>query len=217
MKYKISETPLKLKEYGRNIQSMVEYAKTIEDKEKRTRVIHTIIRIMGNLNPSIKENPDYKQKLWDHVHLIGEFSLDVNSPYPVPSPEDLINKTPPKMSYFQRKPKFKQYGLNIDLMVDNAIAMPESERKNAYINFIANTMKQFLQSQNRGTPEDLIAKHIGEISEGKIKVKPEDIVLSKTPLAAPLKNTNGYTKKSRNNRNKNNGRNKQNIPRRKKR
>ena len=76
MRYNISETPLRLKEYGRNIQGMVEYANSIEDRNLRTEVAHEIIRIMSNLNPNLKEIPDYKQKLWDHIHMISDYTLE---------------------------------------------------------------------------------------------------------------------------------------------
>ncbi|MEM9721739.1 MAG: DUF4290 domain-containing protein [Bacteroidota bacterium] len=180
MKYKISDTPLKMREYGRNIQAMVEYIKTLDDREKRTKLAKEIIIIMGNLQPQIKEYPDYKQKLWDSLFLIADFNLDVDSPFPAPSQEMFGGKKEKRMEYYSGKPSYRQYGYNVELMVQQAIKMEEGEAKKKYINLLANTMNQFLWNMNRNsTPETVIAGQIKEISKGKIKVKPEDLTLHK--------------------------------------
>ncbi|MCI4666740.1 MAG: DUF4290 domain-containing protein [Bacteroidia bacterium] len=199
MEYSISEHPLKLREFGRNIQSMVEYAKTIEDKEMRTRIAHEIIRIMGNLNPSLRENPDYKQKLWDAIHVIGDYSLDIESPFPVPlRPEEEAPKE--RMGYFRLKPRYRQYGVNVQLMIEKALEMEDGEFKSAYLNLIANTMKQFLRNMDRETtPESVIAEHMRDLSKGRLVVSGEDLTINKAPV-------NYHNNNGKSNRNKNNNR-----------
>ena len=180
MKYKISDTPLKMREYGRNIQAMVEYIKTLEDREKRTKLAHEIILIMSNLQPQIKEYPDFKQKLWDSLFNIADFELDVDSPFPPPSKEMFGGKKEKRMEYYSGKPSYRQYGHNVDLMVQAAIKMEEGEAKKKYVNLLANTMNQFLWNIHReATPESVIAGQIKEISKGKLIVKAEDITLHK--------------------------------------
>jgi len=180
MKYKISDTPLKLKEYGRNIQSMVEYIKGIEDRDRRTKLAHEIISIMSNLQPQIKEYPDYKQKLWDHLFLIADFDLDIDTPFPKPTREMVEPSASERMSYYEGKPRYRQYGFNVELMVKEATQLEDPEARKQYTNLIANTMNQFLWNMDRGSrPENVIADQINEISGGKLAVKAEDIRLHK--------------------------------------
>ena len=184
MKYKISDTPLKLREYGRNIQAMVEYIKTVEDREKRTKLAKEIIVIMSNLQPQIKDFPDFKQKLWDSLHLIADFELDVDSPFPVPDKSMFGQAQTERMEYYTGKPRYRQYGHNVDLMVQQAVAMEEGESKKKYINLIANTMNLFLFNQNRGaTPENVLADQINEISNGALSVTGQDISLHKISVS----------------------------------
>ncbi|RMG18382.1 MAG: DUF4290 domain-containing protein [Bacteroidetes bacterium] len=203
MKYKISNNPLILREYGRNIQAMVEYAKTIEDRQKRNKLAYEIVQIMSNLNPQLKEIPDYKQKLWDHLFIISGFDLDVDAPYPMPEPEAILGRPTEKMPYYTGRPRYRQYGWNVELMIQEAIKMPEGPQKDAYINQIANTMKMFLRSMDRETtPEEVIAEHINEISKGKLHVSGENLTFTKSTLNYKhSRPTNGHSnnnnKKSR--------------------
>lgn len=213
MQYKVSETKLVLKEFGRNIQSMVEYAKTLEDRDKRTRLAHEIVQIMANLNPQFKEIPDYKQKLWDNLFIISNFELDVDSPYPIPSAAEHAEK-PKRMEYNRGNSRYKQYGYNIQLMVKKALDIPEGPDRMTYVNLIANTMKLFLRPNDRESmAEKVIASHLAEMSDGAIQVKPEDLALTKyIPPKNPRSNSiSTSNKRSKNkNKNKNNKRRKKN-------
>ncbi|MDX2249087.1 MAG: DUF4290 domain-containing protein [Bacteroidia bacterium] len=207
MKYKISQEPLKLREFGRNIQSMVDYARSIDDRDTRTRVVNEIIKIMTNLNPNLKENPDYKQKLWDAVFLICENELDVDAPYPKPKNLDIFLKGGKKVPYQKGRPKYRQYGNHVHLMIGKAIEMEEGPYKADYINQIANTMKLFLKTMDRDSiQEEIIAEHMNDISGGKIRVQAEDLTLSKVALNPPLYNqpTTHKPHHRNNNGNKNN-------------
>ncbi|MEZ4829494.1 MAG: DUF4290 domain-containing protein [Bacteroidia bacterium] len=207
MKYKISAEPLKLREFGRNVQSMVNYALTIEDKEVRTRVANEIVKIMTNLNPNLKDNPDYKQKLWDALFLISENELDVESPFPKPEHTTLVLKGGKKVPYLKEKPRYRQYGNHVHMMISKAIEMEDGPFKADYINQIANTMKLFLKTMDRdNAQEEVIAEHMNEISRGRIKVQAEDLTLSRVALNPPLFNQpTTHKTPSRNNNNNNNG------------
>ncbi|MBX6381218.1 MAG: DUF4290 domain-containing protein, partial [Thermoflavifilum aggregans] len=89
MEYNTTRNPLVIREYGRNIQKMIEYLLTIEDKEKRQRNALAVIELMGTLNPHLRNVEDFRHKLWDHLFLISDFKLDVDSPYPKPTRESL--------------------------------------------------------------------------------------------------------------------------------
>ena len=179
-KYHVSMEKLRIREYGRNIQNMISYCMTIEDREYRSRVAKEIVRMMVDLNPSIKDDPEYEQKLWDHLFVISDFALDVDAPYPKPSPEDTRFQKPKRMAYHRVRPRKRQYGHNIELMVEKAIEMEDSDLKSRYISLIAYTMKQFLRRNDRDAlPEEILANHINEISKGKLKVTAEDINLPK--------------------------------------
>jgi len=204
MKYSISDAPLRLREYGRNIQSLVEYAKTIEDQELRTQTAHEIVRIMSNLNPALREIPDYKQKLWDHIFMIAEYDFEVDSPYPAPEPPDIEKERQKRLEYPRGVPKYRRYGWNVQLMIDEATRMEEGPIKQEYINIIANTMKMFLRNMDReSTPESVLAEHMRDMSNGQLEVRGEDLTIHK---ASP--NTHSHhqqhQKSQKNNRGKNN-------------
>lgn len=189
MKYNISDSPLKLREYGRNVQSMVEYAKTIEDKDRRTRVIKEIVRIMVNLHPEIKDQPDYEEKLWDHLFLIADFDLDIDSPFPMPDPEEAFKKPDARMPYHRPKTRFKQYGKNVELLIQKATELEEGEFKTRFINYIATIMRQFAQQISKDAAQEVvIAAQINEISKGKLNLKPEDLTITKVSGKLKLPN-----------------------------
>lgn len=187
MKYSISDSPLRLREYGRNIQSMVEYLGTIEDRDQRTAAAHEIVRFMTCLNPSIKENPDYKNKLWDHLYLIADGKLEVDAPFEIP--EEFVPPHFPveeRMAYPSQKPKRRQFGKKVDLMIQKALEMDAGPERDAYINIIANTMKLFIGSVDRNAnPEEVIADQMANLSGGKLTVDPNQIKLTKMPPKGP--------------------------------
>ncbi len=159
---------------------MVEYLKTVEDKDKRTEMANEIVAIMSNLQPQLKEFPDYKQKLWDHLFVISDFELDVDSPFPMPDESIIAPNKENRMDYYSGRPAFRQYGHNIDLMVEAACDMEEGESKKKFVNLIANTMKQFLWNIDRETtPEAVIAEHINEISNGRLKISGDELTIHK--------------------------------------
>ncbi|MEL6592068.1 MAG: DUF4290 domain-containing protein [Bacteroidota bacterium] len=210
MKYYVSTAPLKLREYGRNVQQMVDFARTIEDRDERTAVTKEIVRIMNALNPSPKDTEDYRRKMWDHLFLLAEFDLDVDSPYPIPTKEDLLSRPTNHIGYYKGKARYRQYGQNIEKMIAKAIEMEDPAKKEAYINLIANSMMQFLRQTDRySAPEEVISAQINELSKGGLNVKPEDLTISAVapePTPPPSNNRGKGRKKKKNNRGRSNKR-----------
>ncbi len=173
--YNTSKSKLILKEYGRNIQKLAEHIKTIEDKGQRTRFAYTLIELMRQLNPSIKDNGENFQKLWDDLFIMTDFTLDVDAPYPKPEPDVLFRK-PQRLSYNYEPVEFKHYGKNIEKLIEKAVAIEdEAERKGAII-YLGKLMKNFYMSWNRENVEDeVIMRHISEMSGGKLNIQIEEI------------------------------------------
>ncbi|MFK7973081.1 MAG: DUF4290 domain-containing protein [Bacteroidia bacterium] len=220
-KYHVSSEPLMIREYGRNIQNMIKFCKTIEDKEYRSRVAKEIVRMMVDLNPAVKEDPEYEQKLWDHLFVISEFDLDVEAPYPVPAPEDDRFKKPKRMTYHQVRPRKRQYGHNIQLMVQKAMEIEDKDIQKRYLSHIAYTMKQFLRgNEKEALPHEILAAHITEISGGKLQVSPDDLDLPRNVrMKAQPSNLIHHTtrQKKRNNKKKKKSNNSNNNNRRRRR
>lgn len=172
-----SERPdLVIPEYGRNIQQMVEFAVTIEDREERNQVARAIISVMGQLFPYLRDIEDYKHKLWDHLYVMSGFKLDVDSPYPKPSAETFTNP-PERVPYPNEPPRFGHYGKVVERMIEKAGAMENAEEKTAFTKAIGDLMKRQYVLYNRRTVEDkLIRTQIKEMSEGKLSL-PDDYEL----------------------------------------
>ena len=131
--YNTERPSIKLKEYGRNVQKLVDYIRTIPDKEKRTELAYTLIELIKQLTPSLKDQPENPQRLWDDLYIIADFNLDVNNPYPVPEPEVLFKK-PMRVAYPQSEVRYKHYGKNLERLVKEAMKLEdEQEREDAII------------------------------------------------------------------------------------
>ena len=167
-----SERPkLIIPEYGRHIQKMVDQAIAKETKEERNKIASSIIAVMGNLNPHLRDVTDFQHKLWDQLFIISDFKLDVDSPYPIPKREEL-QEYPQSLEYPQNFPKYRFYGNNIKRMIDVAIGWEDGEKKEALVFTIANHMKKCFLNWNKDTVEDdVIFKHLFELSEGKLDLK----------------------------------------------
>lgn len=170
MEYNSTRNKLVMPEYGRNVQKMIRNAMTIEDREKRSRIAKAIVNIMASMNPKVKESADYKQKLWDHLIIISDFKLDVDSPYPYPD-QHVLKSRPRKLNYKKNPMRFRHYGRNIERIIAKAIALPDGEEKEALIQIIANHLKKSYLNWNRDSVNDeLIYKHFEELSGGDLKL-----------------------------------------------
>ena len=178
LEYNTERPKLIIPEYGRHIQKMVDHAVSIEDKEERNKVAKSIISVMGNLNPHLRDVPDFQHKLWDQLFIIADFELDVDSPYPVPSKEELT-ESPEPLAYPQNHPKYRFYGNNIKRMIDVACKWEDGDMKDGLVLTIANHMKKCFLNWNKDTVEDdVIFAHLYELSDCKINMKNSDEDLS---------------------------------------
>jgi hypothetical protein len=170
MEYNTTRENMFIPEYGRNIQRMIQYICTIEDREKRNQAAKFIVNVMGQMHPTVKESGDYKHKLWDHLFIIADFKLDVDAPFPPPPPLSLSTK-PEHLSYHDMEIEFKHYGKNIALMIENATEYEDGPEKDALVMAIANHMKKSYLNWNRESVNDeLIEKHLMLLSKDKLKL-----------------------------------------------
>ncbi|MBU8891876.1 MAG: DUF4290 domain-containing protein [Bacteroidales bacterium] len=180
MEYNTSRKKLILPEYGRNIQRMVDLAKAETDKKKRNEMAQAIIAIMGNMNPHLRDIVDFKHKLWDHLAIMSDFNLDIDSPYDLPEIETLSEK-PEKVPYNANDAKFKHYGKTLEKMVDVAVEMEEGELKTLLIQLIANHMKKsYLTWNKEAVADEQIFRDLKIISKGKIDLSIEKTTLTET-------------------------------------
>ena len=179
MDYNTNRPHLIIPEYGRNIQKMVEYAITIENRDERNKIAQAIISVMGQLNPHLRDIVDFKHKLWDHLFIISGFRLDVDSPYPRPNKETIYKKPDP-MDYPQSKIRYKHYGKTIELLINKAASMEKNEEQETLIKVIANLMKKSYLTWNRESVDDrLIINDLKNLSKGEIQLD-EDFQLDLT-------------------------------------
>lgn len=193
LEYNSERSKLIIPEYGRHIQKMVEHAIELEDDKERNNVAKAIISVMGNLNPHLRDVPDFQHKLWDQLFIISDFKLDVESPFPKPSKE-LLEERPDRMDYPQNFPKYRFYGNNIKRMIDVANSWEDGELKDGLIFTIANHMKKSYLSWNKDSVDDkVIFEHLRELSGERINMKARDEDLSEA--SELLRGNKKYTKK----------------------
>ena len=208
LEYNSNREKLRIPEYGRHVQKMVEHAIRIEDDEERQKAAEAIVAVMGSNAPHLKDVSDYQHKLWDQRFIISDFKLKVNSPYKNPSPEKIFQQ-PDMLEYPENIPSYRYYGNNIKKMIDAACKMEDGEKKDGLIYTIANHMKKCYLNWNRDSVKDsIIFKHLDELSDGKIKLEAEDEELSeasdlvRTPSKKYNKNNKRRPKKSNRNKHK---------------
>ena len=177
--YNTQRTKMILPEYGRNIQKMVEHTVAIEDDEERNKAARAIISIMGNLNPHLRDVADFKHKLWDHLFIISDFKLEIDSPYEKPTREILYEK-PKQVPYSDYNIKYKHYGRIIELLIKEAVAYEEGPEKEMLKKLIANHMKKCYLTWNREVVTDeLIFEDLKKLSGGVLTVA-DDLKLSES-------------------------------------
>jgi len=209
IEYNTEREHLIIPEYGRHLQKMVNYAKELPTKEERNKVAKSIINVMGNMQPHLRDVPDFQHKLWDQLFIIADFELDADSPYPTTSKEEL-NERPEPLKYPQNFPKYRFYGNNIKTMIDVANTWEESELKEALVYTIANHMKKCFLNWNKDTVEDyVIFNHLYELSDGKIDLKEgaEDLSDSISLMRSKKKYSNSNNSKKSHHKKNNSNRN----------
>ena len=186
MEYNTARPTLRIPEYGRNIQKMVDFAVTVEDREERNKVAKAIINVMGQLNPHLRDVEEFSHKLWAHLFIMSDFKLEVDSPYPIPTKESFLEKPEP-LPYPHNKIRFGHYGNTIQLFIDAASEYDEGDEKDALILVIANLMKRSYLTYNRDAVEDeVIAEQLKILSKGKLILKDPSKLTSTQEI---LKNT----------------------------
>lgn len=200
MQYNTQRKKLSFPEYGRHIQQMVDYCKSIEDKKKRNLHVQYIIYLMGIMNPHLRDVPDFQHKLWDQLYIMSNFDLDVESPYPLIE-KDKIDQKPKRLRYSQEQYSHKYYGKTIRKMIIKASEWENEDTKDILLQALANQMKKSYLNYNRKQVEDtIIFQHIEEISEGKIKS--DEIKFSLIPTSFINLHSNSSNKNKRSNKKK---------------
>jgi hypothetical protein len=210
LEYNSQREYLIIPEYGRYVQKLINQITAIEDREKRNKGARYVISVLGNLNPHLRDVPDFQHKLWDQLFIMSDFKLDIDSPFPIPT-RDVVQLKPERLSYPQNFPKYRFYGNNIKYMIDVARKWEEGELKNALIIVIANHMKKCFLSWNKDTVTDeVIFNHLLELSNGELNLTAmkEELSTSQNLMKVNKKQSNKtqfFTKNetATNNRNQN--------------
>ena len=196
LQYNTDRTQLIIPEYGRHVQIMVNQLMATQNREDRNQMSKAIIGIMGNMNPHLRDVPDFQHKLWDQLFIMSDFELDVDSPFEKPQRELLMQK-PERLAYPKTNLKYRFYGNNIKNMINVAKNWEEGDMKNALVYNIANHMKKCFLNWNKDTVQDeVILKHLTELSEGKLKVNESDLPLTDSSELLKSRNKNGNSSKN---------------------
>ena len=204
IEYNTEREHLIIPEYGRHIQKMINHAIAQESKDERNKLAKAIISVMGNMQPHLRDVPDFQHKLWDQLFIMSKFKLDADSPFEKPS-EEILCLSPDPLAYPQNYPKYRFYGNNIKIMIDAASYWEDGDMKTALIFTIANHMKKSFLSWNKDTVEDIvILNHLFELSNGKIDIRNTDEKLTdSSQLLKMQRKTNNYKSNyKKNNRNR---------------
>jgi hypothetical protein len=210
--YNSTRNKLILSEYGRNVQNMVKYIVALPTKEERNRYAQVVIDLMGFLNPHLRDVADFKHKLWDHLHIISDYQIDVDSPYPKPSPE-AIHIKPQPLRYPHQRIRYKHYGKTIELMIEKAKSIDDADRKRHMVQAIANFMKMaYVQWNKDSVADESILADLYALSGGTLKLE-ENINLNRVEFRPNQNNSNNNQNnrgRNQNNNQNNRGRSNQN-------
>lgn len=178
--YNSSRPDLVLPEYGRSMHDMAQHCAEIEDRDERNLCAQSIISIMGNLFPHLRDIEDFKHKLWDHLHVMSDFKLDVDSPYPKPSRESFDEK-PNRVPYPSGNIKYGHYGKTIEHIIEKVIAEPDEEKRKELAISVANLMKRTYVVWNQNSVRDeVIANDLRKLSDGKLIIENPEEALAPT-------------------------------------
>ena len=198
MKYNTNAKRLALPEYGRNIQNMVDFCLTIENREERNLCANAIISIMGNMFPHLRDVNDFKHILWDHLAIMSDFSLDVDYPYEILKKENLYQR-PPIVPYRDNEIRYRHYGQTLERLISKASEFENGEEKDSLIHLIGNQMKKSYILWNKDSVDNRkIFKDLAELSEGKIVCNEDTFRLADASslIESPIRNNNKKNKKN---------------------
>ena len=204
MQYNTQRKRMPLPEYGRSIQNMVDHALTVEDRAERQRCANTIINIMGGMFPHLRDVPDFKHKLWDHLAIMADFKLDIDYPYELIQKDNLVTK-PDFIPYPATRIRYRHYGRTLEVLIKKASDLPDGEEKRNLVALICNHMKKDFLAWNKDTVDDnKIADDLYELSGGKLELTNDIAQLMASRLAQNYRPKNNF----QNNRNNSNQRKK---------
>ncbi|MBN2614611.1 MAG: DUF4290 domain-containing protein [Bacteroidales bacterium] len=187
MEYNTAREQMIIPEYGRNVQKMVSYALSVEDRNLRTILAKIIVDVMASMNPQVKDTNNFEQKLWDHLYIISDFRLDVDSPFPAPEKKDVYSK-PERLPYSEGDIRFKHYGLNLENMIKTVRDKESGKEKEELIGMIANYMKRSYLTWNRDSVSDeTILLQLEELSKGELKLGETDKLIATSEIIPTLK------------------------------
>ena len=207
MNYNTQETPMVISEYGRTIQKMIGVINAEENREKRTSLAEGVIQVMISLNPQIKELDDYEHKLWDHLQIISDYTLDVDAPFPKPERE-AVNQKPNAIPYKEEHIKFRFYGRNLQQMVEQATELDDPELKKVLVNYIASFMVNSSRNWNdENLDKSAVINHLKTLSKGDLKVEEDDLEIYIENRSKRPRGNQGSNKNKNKNYKKNKSRN----------
>lgn len=176
LEYNAEREKLIIPEYGRHIQKLVNHCLSLEDQEMQNTMARAIVHVMGNMQPHLRDVPDFQHKLWDQLFIMSDYRLDVDTPYPKPEREVLQAK-PESLAYPRSASRYRFYGNNIQIMIDTALTWEDGEMKEALVYAIANHMKKCYLNWNKDTVDDeVILNHLEDLSGGKLALKETDVL-----------------------------------------
>ena len=201
MQYNTQQKRMPLPEYGRSIQNMVDHALTIEDRAERQRCANTIINIMGGMFPHLRDVPDFKHKLWDHLAIMSDFKLDIDYPFEV-IPKNNLDAKPEPVPYPCTKIRYRHYGRTLEVLIQKACEFPEGDEKQNLVALICNHMTKDYMTWNKDTVDDRkIADDLYELSGGKLQMTDEILKLMTERIDLYYRPTKANTPNNNNNRN----------------
>ncbi|WP_109695153.1 DUF4290 domain-containing protein [Chitinophaga deserti] len=172
MEYNTARNHLIMREYGRNVQRMIEYILTLKDREHRQEQVSAVIELMGILQPHLRNVEDFRHKLWDHLFLVSDFRLDVDSPYPIPTRETLKSK-PERLPYPKKHPRHRHFGKNLERVIDKALEAKNPEMKDGFVQVIGNYMKLAYGNWHKeNVHDDAIRAELSAITSGELQYYP---------------------------------------------
>ncbi len=211
-----------MKEYGSNIQKLVEHVVSVSDRDTRTKHAHILVELMRQIHPQMREGIDYSKKLWDDLYIMANFDLDVDSPFPAP-PKEILGKKPNQIPYNQHHLKHRYYGRNLEILVLKATVAPTFDERKAFVSYLVRLMQSFFLNWNKDTIEtESCLQQILELSGFKLKpevdalradglipdASPKDS--GRGPSRQPLQRESKLNFRNNNNRNNNNRNNNNN-------
>jgi len=196
--YNTQQEHIRLTEYGRGVQEMIEHVKSEEDRNKRTILAHTVFQVMVNLNPEIKNQSNYQQTVWDHMYEIANYELDVDHDFNIPIP-GIKNTNPEPVAYKGVLSKYRYYGRNLLDMIEGAGSIENGDLKTMYINYIASFMVNSSKNWNDEalTPQQIV-QHLADLSNGKLQIDPNTLDIHLDTRIKRPQHSNRSSKKKKN-------------------